>query len=160
MSKVSSIRAVFGLFGFTLAGILMAAALATSAHADVSTREAARAAAAVSAWRAAHGLPPVASDATLSKLAAQQTAAMMARGWISHDAGGEFQARVRAGGVRGLAAENLAFGSATLDHTMALWQGSSGHNANLLNPAIRRVGLARGVTPTGQVYWTMVLAGR
>jgi uncharacterized protein YkwD len=50
-------------------------------------------------------------------------------------------------------------GTATLEQTMALWQSSYGHNANLLNPAIRRVGLARGVTPTGQVYWTMVLSG-
>jgi uncharacterized protein YkwD len=142
-----------------LAAAVSLAFSATTALADVTTREASRAAQAVSQWRAAHGLPAVQSDSRLAKLAAQQTAAMMAQGVMSHDAGGEFSARVRAAGVRGTAAENLAMGTATLEQTMALWQGSWGHNANLLNPAIRRVGLARGVTPTGQVYWTMVLSG-
>ncbi len=138
--------------------LLASIAAAPAAQADISTRESARAAQAVSQWRAAHGLPPVSADGTLSKLAAQQTAAMMAQGVMSHHAAGDFQTRVRAAGVRGTAAENLALGTHTLDHTMALWQGSWGHNANLLNPAIRRVGLARGITPTGQVYWTLMLA--
>jgi uncharacterized protein YkwD len=91
--KVSPIKAVLALFAITLVGI----AGASPAQADVTTREAAKAAVAVSQWRAAHGLPWVASDAALSKLAAQQTAAMMAQGVMSHEAGGDFQARVRAG---------------------------------------------------------------
>ena len=132
----------------------------TSVVAEISTREAAQAARMVSSWRSAHGLPPVKTDNNLNRVAQIQTSAMMAQGVMSHDAGGDFRTRMRSNGVRGTAAENLAAGTANIDQVMTIWQNSSGHNANMLNPEISRVGLAKGVTPTGYVYWTMVFAGR
>jgi uncharacterized protein YkwD len=140
---------------------LLAIALGTApAIADISTMDAPLATRMVNGWRASHGLPPVKTDAILNRVAQIQTQAMMAQGVMSHDAGGDFRTRMRTNGVRGTAAENLAAGTPSIDQVMTMWQNSSGHNANLLNPEIARVGLAKGVTPTGYVYWTMVFASR
>jgi uncharacterized protein YkwD len=133
---------------------------ASAAKAEITTQDAALAARMVSGWRIAHGLPAVKTDANLNRVAQIQTAAMMAQGVMSHDAGGDFRTRMRSNGVRGTAAENLAAGTPSINTVMAMWQSSAGHNANLLNPEIVRVGMAKGVTPTGYVYWTMVFAGR
>jgi uncharacterized protein YkwD len=129
-----------------------------SASADVTTRDAQAAAQAVSAWRQANGLPPVSADARLSRIAAQQTAAMVQQNVMSHDAGGDFRTRVRGGGVRGAASENLAVGTSSVSDTIALWKSSYKHNVNMLTPEFRKIGLARGVAAGGQVYWTLMLA--
>jgi uncharacterized protein YkwD len=131
---------------------------ATPASADVTTRDAQAAAQAVSAWRQANGLPPVSADARLSRIAAQQTAAMVQQNVMSHDAGGDFRTRVRGGGVRGAASENLAVGTNSVSDTIALWKSSYKHNVNMLTPEFRKIGLARGVAAGGQVYWTLMLA--
>ncbi len=130
------------------------------AIADVSTRDSSTAARMVSAWRASHGLSSVRVDEALNRAASTQTQAMMAQGVMSHDAGGDFRTRMRAHGVRASSAENIAMGQPSVQHVMSTWQGSWGHNANLLNPDMVRVGLARGVTAAGQIYWTLVLSAR
>ena len=130
------------------------------ALAEVSTSQATTAARMVSAWRASHGLGGVRVDEALNRAASTQTQAMMAQGVMSHDAGGDFRARMRAHGVRAASAENIAMGQPSLDNVMSTWQGSWGHNANLLNPDMVRVGLARGITAAGQTYWTLVLSAR
>ncbi len=142
--------------------IAFAALLASAApaFADVSTKDASTAARMVSAWRASHGLNSVRVDEALNRAASTQTQAMMAQGVMSHDAGGDFRARMRAHGVRASSAENIAMGQPSVQHVMSTWQGSWGHNANLLNPDMARVGLARGVTAAGTVYWTLVLSAR
>ncbi len=130
------------------------------ALADVSVRESAQAAQMINGWRGAHGLPPVRADKALNGVAAVQTQAMMAQGVMSHEAGGDFRTRMRTHGVRGTAAENIAAGTDSITVVMQMWQQSPGHNANLLNPELQRVALAKGVTPAGQVYWTLVMAAR
>jgi uncharacterized protein YkwD len=124
----------------------------------VSTAEVSAAVRLVNAHRAAHGLGPVRSDASLTRAAADQTRAMMAAGFMSHSAGGEFGARMRAAGVRGTAAENLGVGYRDVGHAMQGWQGSSGHNANLLNPRITRIGFARSAGQ-GRAFYTLIMAG-
>jgi uncharacterized protein YkwD len=148
-----------GMAKFSILGALALIACAvTPAAADVTTREAQAAAQAVSAWRQANGLPPVSADARLNRIAAQQTAAMVQQNVMSHDAGGDFRTRVRGGGVRGAASENLAVGTSNVSDTIALWKSSYKHNVNMLTPEFRKIGLARGVTAAGQVYWTLMLA--
>ena len=142
---------------FALSALLIAAA---PAHADVSVSDSVNAVRMINDWRGAHGLPPVKIDAKLNHVAGIQTQAMMAQGVVSHDAAGDFRTRMRSNGVRGTAAENLAAGTPNIAQVMSMWQGSSGHNANLLNPEISRVGLSKGVTATGYVYWTMVFSGQ
>lgn len=121
-------------------------------------RDTAVAVAMVNQHRAANGLPPVKADGTLVRAAAHQTAAMVRLGTMSHDAGGEFSSRVRSFGIRGVAAENLGYGYNDIGHAMAGWKSSSGHNANLLNPAVRRIGVVGQIGGDGRPYWTMILA--
>jgi uncharacterized protein YkwD len=133
---------------------------ASAAFADAATSEASQAARMVSAHRAAHGLPPVKVDTRLNRAAVIQSQAMAAQGVMSHDAAGAFPDRMRATGVRSPAAENIGVGYNSLDHAFSGWQASHGHNVNMLNPEMNKIGLARAVGSDGRLFWTMVLSGR
>ena len=41
---------------------------------------------------------------------------------------------------------------------MNAWMNSSGHRANILNPAFSEIGFAAVTGSNGTIYWTMVLA--
>jgi uncharacterized protein YkwD len=138
--------------------VVLAAAFSVTAHAASFGRDTSLAVAMVNQHRAAHGLPPVKADGTLVRAAAHQTAAMVRLGTMSHDAGGEFSSRVRSFGIRGVAAENLGYGYNDIGHAMQGWKTSYGHNANLLNPAVRRIGVVGQIGSDGRPYWTMILA--
>ncbi|TXN21314.1 CAP domain-containing protein [Methylobacterium sp. WL9] len=119
------------------------------------------AAAAISRYRAQYGLGPVQVDAALTRAAAYAARANAAAGSLSHDAGGSFQARMAMTGLaRGLKAENLGAGTATFDQTLAMWQASSSHKANLLLPEARRIGIAHS-DASGSSYgrfWALVVS--
>lgn len=117
--------------------------------------DAAAAARMISQYRAQHGLSPVVADAKLAEVAAVQAGATARAGALSH---GDFSGRMARFGVRGHAAENLSAGSPTVDGTIARWKGSAGHNANLLMPQARRVGIAKAEGPRYGHYWALVLA--
>jgi uncharacterized protein YkwD len=117
--------------------------------------EAATAAALITAYRQAYGLPPVVVDSRLNQAAEYQARQNAAAGSISH---GDFFGRVRAFGIRGTAAENLAAGTATVADTVAMWKSSAGHSANMLIPEIRRIGLARAIGSGYGNYWTLVVS--
>lgn len=140
-----------------LFALALACAAAVPSNAAMAN-DTATAVAMVNQHRRAHGLPPVKSDPTLVRAALHQTSAMVQQGTMSHSAGGEFGSRIRAFGIRGVAAENLGYGYANIQHAMAGWQSSTGHNANLLNPYVARIGVAGKVAADGRPYWTMILA--
>lgn len=134
--------------------------LTPAVAAEVSPREAAIAARMVSAHRAAHGLPPVKVDAALIRAASLQSEAMARQGIMSHEAAGAFPERMRASRVRSPAAENIGVGYASLEHAFSGWRASHGHNVNMLDPQMNKIGLARAVGADGRIFWTMVLSGR
>jgi uncharacterized protein YkwD len=140
--------------------VLASLAMPIPAVADTTTQDAVQAARMVSAHRAAHGLPPVKADPTLNRAAAIQSQAMAAQGVMSHSAAGAFPDRMRSTGVRSPAAENIGMGYNSLQHAFSGWQASHGHNVNMLNPEMNKIGLARAVGANGQLFWTMVLSGR
>ena len=125
-----------------------APAKATTPAADART-----AAVLISRHRAAHGLGPVQVDAQLNAPAEHQARAIAQMGSLSH---GDFAGRMASYGVRGKAAENLSYGLGSVEQVIAQWQGSAGHNANLLVPDFTRIGLARA--DAGRPYWALVLA--
>jgi uncharacterized protein YkwD len=147
----------FVLLGAALALGLAASPASAAPRAKVAApaSEAAIAAALISAHRQAYGLGPVVVDARLNQAAEYQARANAASGGISH---GDFHGRVRAFGIRGTAAENLAAGTASVEATVAMWKASSGHNANMLIPEIRRIGLARAIGSGYGNYWTLVVS--
>jgi uncharacterized protein YkwD len=54
--------------------------------------------------------------------------------------------------------ENVAAGYTSAGGVVGGWMGSSGHRANILNPAFTHIGVAFAQASDGTLYWTMVLA--
>lgn len=124
---------------------------------STNTSDADTAAALISQYRMAHGLPPVSVDPRLTKAATAQARTVAEAGTLVH---GRFSSRMSAFGINGHSAENLSAGSRTIDRVIARWAASPGHNENLLLPQARRIGLARADSPGlgyGR-YWALVLA--
>lgn len=146
-----SLSSLSGLFGGAGGGGLPAERVSTK------TGDGRSAAVLVSEYRKANGLSPVVIDPTLNRAAEVQARAVAQAGRLSH---GEFASRMATFGIRGAAAENLVAGSRTVDHAMARWKASPGHNANLLMPEARRIGIAYASSPGAgyEHYWAMVLA--
>jgi uncharacterized protein YkwD len=98
------------------------------------------AAALISQYRRAHGLPAVRTDAQLTAVADRQARAMAKSGVMDHNVAGAFAARVANVPV-GAAGENLAEGTKSWAETIQRWETSAGHNANLLLPDATHIGV-------------------
>jgi uncharacterized protein YkwD len=122
-----------------------------------STRDAAEAAALISAYRRSRGLPAVTADAALGEAAEHQARVVAEAGKLSH---GAFATRMASFRIGGSSAENLSAGSDSVAGAIARWKASPGHNSNLLMPEARRIGLARAESPGHGYgrYWALVLA--
>ena len=119
------------------------------------------AAAAITRYRAQHGLGPVTLDPGLVIAAAYQAGTNARAGVLSHEIGGSFTARMASAGLaRSWAAENLSAGSETFDQVLARWKASPEHNRNMLIPQIRRIGIARVDAPGTRYkrFWALVMA--
>lgn len=114
----------------------------------------------VNRHRAANGLGPVRVDARLVRLAQAQADAMARSARMTHDADGSFDDRMNGAGVRGWSAENIAAGYNSVGEVFSNWQVSDKHNANMLHPKMRKIGLAHSIGADGRAYWTMVLASQ
>ena len=113
----------------------------------------------ISDFRKQHGEGRVTLDATLTRIAHDQAAAMAAKDQLDHDVLGQFNKRVSPAGA-GRAAENIAFGYDSFPKTLDQWINSSGHRRNLLLRNASRVGVASvKSSKTGRTYWAMVIAG-
>jgi hypothetical protein len=143
----------------SISAAAMLAALALCAPARAEDLAAA-AQAAISHYRAEHGLPPVTVDPKLMALAAEQARAMAHADELEHDVGGAFQARV-ASYHPDIAVENIAAGTRTFASTLALWKHSPGHDANLRRTGVTRFGIASAPAPQSRykVFWSLIMAG-
>ncbi|MFL6814260.1 MAG: CAP domain-containing protein [Bradyrhizobium sp.] len=113
----------------------------------------------ISEFRLKHGEGRVTLDATLTRIAHEQAAAMAAKDQLDHDVLGRFNARVSPAGA-GRAAENIAYGYDSFPKTLDQWINSSGHRRNLLMTHASRIGVANvKSSTTGRTYWAMVIAG-
>jgi uncharacterized protein YkwD len=111
------------------------------------------------AIRKEYGLPPLALDPTLEKAAVQQAGYMAGGGKMAHRTGWgrDFASRMHDNGVRGAAAENVAYGQNTAKDVLAGWMTSKGHRRNMLDPAFGHFGLASAEDGQGRKYWALVL---
>ncbi len=88
-----------------------------------------------------------------------QSEAMARLGAMSHEAGGEFRARLAANGVgRAPAVENIAWGQRNFTEAMQSWKQSTGHARNMQGPDMTRLGVAL-VNGASGPFWTLVMAG-
>jgi uncharacterized protein YkwD len=114
----------------------------------------------ISVYRRNQGLPTVAVDATLQKEAEAQAAAMANAGVASHSVRGALSKRLQAAHVRHtIAVENVSAGYHTLAEAFSGWRQSPPHNANMLAPKARRIGIATAYAPGSKykVFWALVL---
>jgi uncharacterized protein YkwD len=111
------------------------------------------------AIRKEYRLPPLAPDPTLEKSAAQQAGYMAGAGKMAHRTGWgkDFTSRMRDNGVRGAAAENVAYGQTSAKEVLSGWMTSKGHRRNMLDPAFGHFGLASAEDGQGRKYWALVL---
>ncbi|HZQ38550.1 MAG TPA: CAP domain-containing protein [Dehalococcoidia bacterium] len=110
-------------------------------------------------YRIRNGLAPLTISPALMAAAAWKSADLGANGYFAHDdLGRSWLQRIRDCGYTATAnvAENLAAGNADGASTFQQWQSSSGHNANMLNAAMRVVGVARAYSSSSPFgwYWT------
>ena len=137
--------------------IICIVAAASTARAEGIT---AAAQAAISRYRAEHGLPAVTPDARLMALAAEQARAMAKAGELEHNVDRPFEARI----VRydpSVAVENIAAGTTTFAATLELWKHSPGHDANLRRDGVTRFGIASAAAPDSKykMFWALIMAG-
>ena len=136
--------------GRVIAGFLLLTAPAMAAESPAEL---------ISGFRLKHGEVRVVRDATLDRIALEQSRAMAAKDQLSHDVLGPFTRRM-APARAGRAAENIAYGYESFEKTLGQWIDSSGHRKNLLLPNASRVGIASARDASGKrTYWTMVIAG-
>lgn len=121
----------------------------------------AAAASMISGYRANNGLPAVALDPELTRLAQAQAEVMAKRDKLDHAAGKPFVGRLKASGYDAkTAAENISAGYHTLAEAFSGWRDSPPHRANMLLKGATRMGIAAVYTPGSKykVYWALILA--
>ena len=114
----------------------------------------------ISAYRQAHGLSAVTVDPALMALAQSQANAMASANHLSHEIAGSLDHRLNASHhPKGYAVENVSAGYANADAAIAGWQRSPGHNANLLDTKMRRMGIAAADAPDTRfkTYWALMM---
>jgi uncharacterized protein YkwD len=115
--------------------------------------------ASVNAVRTAHLLPALTVDLRLSRAARAHSLDMLRRGYFAH---GNVLARMLRFHVRGsLFEENLVWSSGVLaaQDAVADWLASPTHRETLLDPKLRRIGVAAPVGPfNGYAAATLVTA--
>ncbi len=114
----------------------------------------------ITAYRRAHNLSPVTIDPALMALAQSQANAMARSNHLSHEIAGNLDHRLNASHhAKGYAVENVSAGYANADAALAGWQRSPGHNANLLDGHMRRMGIAAADAPDTRfkTYWALMM---
>lgn len=115
----------------------------------------------INQYRQQNGLAPLTISPTLSAAAYWKSADMLANGYFAHDdLTRSWSQRIADCGYSNAAiAENLAQGTRDAASTLAMWQSSPPHNANLLDPTMRAIGVGRAGDPSSQYtwYWTVDL---
>ncbi|ADZ70423.1 CAP domain-containing protein [Polymorphum gilvum] len=114
-------------------------------------------------YRARSGLPALAHDPRLDAVSADMALLIAEKDSMdtwAHSGFGLARRLDAAGYDHYAGAENLGAGYASLEAAFAGWRGSAGHDRNLLNPHVSRVGIARVARSDGKWrhFWVMTLA--
>jgi len=114
----------------------------------------------ISTYRMAHGLTPVRLDPRLQAFARDQAEAMARADHLSHEIAGPLATRLaKVNLAKATAVENVSAGYATTPAVFAGWCHSPGHDANLRDPAMRRMGIGAAEAPGTRyrTYWALVM---
>jgi hypothetical protein len=113
----------------------------------------------INQYRAQNGLEPLAMSPTLTTAARDHSQDMATQNYFDHTGlnGSTFSQRIAAAGYPGgTLAENIFAGDPTAQGAFEWWRNSPGHNANMLNPAYKAIGIGRATAPGSDFgwYWT------
>ncbi|MEM8794947.1 MAG: CAP domain-containing protein [Pseudomonadota bacterium] len=114
----------------------------------------------ISQYRSANGLGQLVLDPELVTIAQNHANAQARRGRMSHNAGGSLGSRLKTlSEPRGAAVENVGAGYRSFAQAFSGWRNSKGHNENMLNTKVTRMGIAKAVNPNTKfkVFWTLIL---
>lgn len=149
---------VLGLFGAT--GLVRGCAPPpppTSAAINVTTDCAAR----INTARSNAGLAPVKVDSRITLAAEAHSTEQAQRKLMTHTGTNGSNAGQRLN-VLGYAwrtwGENVAAGQGDCASVVSAWMNSAPHRANILNPAMKDMGIGAVATMAGTIYWTLDLA--
>jgi uncharacterized protein YkwD len=115
----------------------------------------------ISLYRGNQGLEALTLDPGLMAAAQAQADAMAKADKLSHELRGSLTARLdRAGYQKSSAVENVSAGYDTMAEVFSGWRQSPPHNANMLAPGMRRMGIAAAYNPRTRykVFWSLMLA--
>ena len=117
----------------------------------------------LNAYRSQNSLPALTIDQTLNAVSSDMARHIAKRDSLktwAHSVFGLSQRLEKAGYANYAAAENLGAGYTSLEAAFEGWQGSDGHNKNLLNPYVTRVGTGRMLRSDGtwRNFWVLTLA--
>jgi uncharacterized protein YkwD len=115
----------------------------------------------ISLYRGNQGQPPLVLDPGLMAAAQAQAEAMAKVDKLSHEVRGSLTQRLdQAGFQKSAAVENVSAGYDTIAEVFSGWRQSPPHNANMLAPRMRRMGIAAAYNPHTRykVFWSLVLA--
>lgn len=114
----------------------------------------------ISIYRRNNGFATVAVDPRLQDEAQAQAVAMARANVASPGLRGSLKSRLATTHYAHAAAvENVSAGYHTLAEAFSGWRQSPPHNANMLNPGIRRIGIATAYAPGSKykVFWALVM---
>jgi hypothetical protein len=119
----------------------------------------------INEYRRANGLVQLESSASLNTASYWHSLDMGHNNYFSHtslDGSSPFDRMDDAGYTyQTVRAENIAAGQVSAQRVFDVWKASSGHNANMLNPDLRVIGIGRVEVPGSRhgVYWTTKFGG-
>lgn len=112
--------------------------------------------ASVNRLRVAGGLPRLAADRSLGREALAHAHYMARKGRMSHD---NFASRMKKWDIDLPAAENVAEGQHDVADMFEAFRVSPKHLENMLNPDMRKLGVAYASNREGRRFWVMGLSG-
>ena len=132
----------------------------TAAQLHTMTEGAALAAAMISGLRGTEGRSAISTDERLQLLAAEQAVSMAREDRLSHEVQGSLGARLQAARLApSMAIENIAAGQEGVAAVISAWSQSARHRQNMLQPGLRRMGLAMAPAPHSAFarYWALIM---
>jgi uncharacterized protein YkwD len=112
----------------------------------------------INEYRAQNGLGKLELSGTLTQSALWMSSDMAKNSYFSHtdSQGRSLSARLASFGYGGTYGENIAAGQASAQDVFKAWEQSPGHQANMLSPNYKAIGIARVVNPNSvyKTYWT------
>jgi len=113
--------------------------------------------------RAKAGLPALAIDAPLSRIATLKAQDMVSHNYFAHKSptyGDPWDMAEHFGYSYRSFGENIAYGQRTPEEVVKGWMNSPGHKANIMNKTYTNIGVGISRDPDGRIYWVHMFSNK